>query len=117
LPQPIAQRRRQRFGAKTAAVYCPSPGPGVPISIFRRTFSALDYKTDAALRRKLHQTTRESTVLIVAQRIGTILHADQIIVLDDGMIVGIGRHSELLASCPVYREIAASQLSEEELTL
>ena len=72
-------------------------------------------KTDAALRQALHRETGESTLLIVAQRVGTILTADQIIVLENGEIVGCGTHHELLRSCEVYREIALSQLSEEEL--
>ncbi len=86
-----------------------------PIYIFDDTFSALDMKTDAALREALHRETAGSTLLIVAQRVGTILAADQIIVLDNGQIVGRGKHRELLRSCEVYREIALSQLSEDEL--
>ncbi len=85
------------------------------IYLFDDSFSALDYKTDVALRRALKEETTKSTVLIVAQRISTILHADQIIVLDDGEVVGMGTHRELLASCEVYKEIASSQLSKEEL--
>ena len=85
--------------------------------IFDDSFSALDYKTDVALRKALKKKTAQSTVLIVAQRISTILHAEQIIVLDEGKIAGIGTHRELLDSCEVYRQIAASQLSEEELDL
>ena len=85
--------------------------------IFDDSFSALDYKTDVTLRRALKEKTKDSTVLIVAQRISTILHADQIIVLDEGKIAGIGTHRELLESCEVYRQIAASQLSESELNL
>ena len=88
-----------------------------PIYIFDDSFSALDFKTDAALRRALKQETGESTVLIVAQRISTIMGAEQIIVLDEGRIVGKGTHRELLQNCAVYREIAQSQLSEEELEL
>ena len=83
--------------------------------IFDDSFSALDFKTDVALRRALREKTADSTVLIVAQRISTILHAEQILVLDDGQIVGKGTHEELLRNCEVYRQIAASQLSEEEL--
>ena len=83
--------------------------------IFDDSFSALDYKTDVTLRRALKEKTEESTVLIVAQRISTILHAEQIIVLDDGMVAGKGTHRELLKNCEVYQQIAASQLSEEEL--
>ena len=85
------------------------------IVIFDDSFSALDYKTDAALRRALHEELAGTTCLIVAQRIGTIRHADRILVLDDGGIVGDGTHEELLKSCSVYREIAMSQLSGEEL--
>ena len=87
-----------------------------PVLIFDDSFSALDYRTDAALRKALHEKTADSTVLIVAQRIGTIRNAEQIIVLDEGEIVGVGKHQELLQSCPVYAEIAASQLSVEELS-
>lgn len=83
--------------------------------IFDDSFSALDFKTDVALRRALREKTADSTVLIVAQRISTILHAEQILVLDDGQIVGKGTHEELLRNCEVYQQIAASQLSEEEL--
>ncbi len=86
-----------------------------PIYIFDDSFSALDMKTDSALREALHREARESTLLIVAQRVGTILSADQIIVLEDGEIVGRGTHRELLRNCEVYREIARSQLSEDEL--
>ena len=85
------------------------------VYIFDDSFSALDYKTDATLRAKLKEKTSESTVMIVAQRISTILHADQIIVLDDGQIVGKGTHKELLKSCEAYYQIASSQLSENEL--
>lgn len=85
------------------------------IYIFDDSFSALDYKTDATLRAKLKEKTSESTVMIVAQRISTILHADQIIVLDDGQIVGKGTHKELLKYCEAYYQIASSQLSENEL--
>ena len=85
------------------------------IYIFDDSFSALDYKTDATLRAKLKEKTSESTVMIVAQRISTILHADQIIVLDDGQIVGKGTHKELLKNCEAYYQIASSQLSEKEL--
>lgn len=85
------------------------------IYIFDDSFSALDYKTDVALRSALQKETNGSTTLIVAQRISTILHADQIIVLDEGNIVGRGTHEELLKSCPVYQQIAKSQLSEDDL--
>jgi ATP-binding cassette subfamily B protein len=85
------------------------------IYIFDDSFSALDYKTDSVLRKTLKTNTRGVTSLIVAQRIGTIMDADQIIVLDEGKIVGKGTHKELLRDCAVYKEIAMSQLSEEEL--
>lgn len=85
------------------------------IYIFDDSFSALDYKTDRALRSELKQHTKDATILIVAQRIGTIKDADKIIVLDEGKMVGIGKHDELLKNCPVYQEIALSQLSKEEL--
>ena len=85
------------------------------ILIFDDSFSALDYKTDVTLRRELKKQTADTTTLIVAQRISTILHADQIIVLDDGKIAGKGTHKELMENCEVYRQIAKSQLSEKEL--
>ncbi len=85
------------------------------VFIFDDSFSALDYKTDVTLRKALREKTEHSTVLIVAQRISTILHADQILVLDDGEAAGIGTHEELLKTCGVYRQIAESQLSEQEL--
>ena len=85
------------------------------VYLFDDSFSALDYKTDAALRRALQEKTGDATVIIVAQRISTVLHADQILVLDEGRVVGYGRHEELLACCPEYREIAKSQLSERDL--
>ncbi len=86
------------------------------IYIFDDTFSALDYKTDSILRKELKKYTKDSTNLIVAQRIGTIMNSDKIIVLDEGKVVGIGKHKELLKNCDVYKQIALSQLSEEELT-
>jgi ATP-binding cassette subfamily B protein len=86
-----------------------------PILLFDDSFSALDYKTDQALRAGIRETAGNATVIIVAQRIATILHADQIVVLDRGRIAGIGTHEELLAGCEVYREIAKSQLAPEEL--
>jgi ATP-binding cassette subfamily B protein len=85
------------------------------IYIFDDSFSALDFRTDAMLRAALNREIEHKTVLIVAQRISTIMHAEKIIVLDDGRIVGQGRHTDLLRTCEVYREIAASQLSEAEL--
>ena len=85
------------------------------IYIFDDSFSALDYKTDAVLRKELKKYTKNATSMIVAQRIGTIINADKIIVLDEGECVGIGTHKELLKNCPIYKEIALSQLSKEEL--
>ena len=85
------------------------------ISIFDDSFSALDFKTDAALRKALKEETGGSTMLLVAQRISTIMNAEQIIVLDNGYIVGKGTHESLMQSCEVYKEIALSQLSKEEL--
>ena len=85
------------------------------VYLFDDSFSALDYKTDVTLRRALKEKTGDATVIIVAQRISTVLHADQILVLDEGRIVGRGRHADLLATCPEYREIAKSQLSEKDL--
>ncbi|HBS91644.1 MAG TPA: ABC transporter, partial [Erysipelotrichaceae bacterium] len=83
--------------------------------IFDDSFSALDYKTDAALRKAIKTNLKDATVLIVAQRISTIIDADRIIVLDNGQVVGNGTHKELMESCRVYQEIATSQLSQEEL--
>ena len=87
------------------------------IYLFDDSFSALDYKTDVALRRALKAETGDATVIIVAQRISTVLHANQILVLEDGKVVGRGTHGQLLQSCPEYREIARSQLSQKELSL
>jgi ABC-type multidrug transport system fused ATPase/permease subunit len=83
--------------------------------VFDDSFSALDFLTDAKLRKSLKENLKDSALIIVAQRIGTILDADNIIVLDDGKIAGTGTHRELLKNCSVYREIALSQLSEEDL--
>ena len=101
--------QKQRLAIARALVRKPD------IYIFDDSFSALDFKTDAKLRQMLKEETKNSTVLIVAQRISTIMDADQIIVLDQGEIVGIGKHKDLLNTCEVYREIVSSQLSEEEL--
>jgi len=87
------------------------------IYIFDDSFSALDFKTDSKLRKALAEVTQESIVIIVAQRIGTIMDADEIIVLDDGKMVGKGKHADLVRNCKVYRDIALSQMSEEELGL
>ena len=85
------------------------------IYIFDDSFSALDFKTDARLRAALKKQTADSTVFIISQRVSTVMDSDRIIVLEDGKIAGIGTHKELIKSCDVYREIVASQLSEEEL--
>lgn len=85
------------------------------IYIFDDSFSALDYKTDSKLRKELKNYTKDATNIIVAQRIGTVMYADKIIVLDEGKCVGVGTHSQLLKNCSVYQEIAYSQLSKEEL--
>ena len=85
------------------------------IYIFDDSFSALDYKTDSILRKELKKYTKDATTLIVAQRIGTIMNADKILVLDEGKVVGEGTHKELLKTCEVYKQIALSQLSKEEL--
>ena len=87
------------------------------IYLFDDSFSALDYKTDVTLRRALKAQTDNATVIIVAQRISTVLHANQILVLDEGRLVGVGTHAQLMASCPEYQEIARSQLSQKELNL
>jgi ATP-binding cassette subfamily B protein len=85
------------------------------VYLFDDSFSALDYKTDIALRRALNESIKDATVIIVAQRISTVLNADQILVLDEGALAGIGTHKELMRTCALYREIAGSQLSEREL--
>ena len=85
------------------------------IYIFDDSFSALDYKTDSILRKELKKYTKDATTLIVAQRIGTIINSDKIIVLDEGKVVGEGKHKDLLKTCEVYKQIALSQLSKEEL--
>ncbi len=85
------------------------------VFVFDDSFSALDMKTDAKLRKALADRVKNATEIVVAQRISTILHADQILVLDDGEIVGKGTHEELMRNCEVYRQIASSQLSEKEL--
>ena len=83
--------------------------------MFDDSFSALYLKTDAALRKALNSKVKDKTVIIVAQRISTIMHADQILVLDEGKIAGIGTHAELLKNCEVYQQIASSQMSQKEL--
>lgn len=105
----VSGGQKQRLSIARAVVKKPK------IYIFDDSFSALDYKTDAALRKALAEQVADSTVIIVAQRISTILHADKIIVLDEGRIAGMGTHEELLESCEIYEQIASSQLSENEL--
>lgn len=113
---PIAQGGTNVSGGQKQRLSIARAIAGRPeVFLFDDSFSALDYKTDAVLRKALHEKTAEAAVIIVAQRISTILHADQIIVLDDGRIAGIGRHEELLQTCTAYQEIAKSQLSEAEL--
>lgn len=116
LEAPIAQGgtnvsggQRQRLAIARALVKRPD------IYVFDDSFSALDFRTDARLRAALRRDLADATVIIVAQRVGTILHADRIVVLDDGGVVGIGTHAELMATCPTYREIVSSQLTEEEV--
>jgi ATP-binding cassette subfamily B protein len=101
--------QKQRVAIARALVKRPE------IYVFDDTFSALDFQTDARLRAALRRQTAEATVIIVAQRVNTVLDAERIVVLDEGRIVGLGSHAELLRSCGVYREIVASQLSAEEL--
>jgi ATP-binding cassette subfamily B protein len=105
----VSGGQKQRLSIARAIVRDPD------IYIFDDSFSALDFRTDARLRAALSEETERRTVLIVAQRVSTIMAADKIVVLDDGRIVGQGRHAELLRTCPVYQEIAASQLSTAEL--
>ena len=105
----VSGGQRQRLSIARALV------KNAPVYIFDDTFSALDFKTDAKLRAALRQYTKKSAMLVVAQRVSTIMHAEQIVVLDEGRIVGIGTHKELLEHCKTYREIAQSQLSKEEL--
>ena len=106
----VSGGQRQRLSIARALVRKP------PIFIFDDSFSALDFKTDAALRRALHTNTQDSTILIVTQRVSTVKNAEQIIVLDQGRVVGKGTHEELMETCETYQEIALSQLSMEELS-
>ena len=108
-PDEMSGGQKQRLSIARAIAKHPK------IYLFDDSFSALDYKTDLTLRKELSKQTADATVIIVAQRISTILHADNILVLDEGKIVGSGTHEELLASCETYQEIAKSQLSEAEL--
>lgn len=105
----VSGGQKQRLSIARALVRRPD------IYVFDDSFSALDYKTDARLRAALRQETTKSAVIIVAQRVSTIMDADRIVVLDEGRIAGIGNHKELMATCEVYREIVSSQLSEEEI--
>ena len=105
----VSGGQKQRLSIARALVKNPE------IYIFDDSFSALDFKTDALLRKAIHEELSHATLLIVGQRISTIMNADQIIVLEQGAIVGIGTHHELLETCPVYYEIASSQLTKEEL--
>lgn len=105
----VSGGQRQRLSIARAIAKHPQ------VYLFDDSFSALDYQTDAALRQALARQTHDATVLIVAQRLSTILHADQILVLDGGRIVGCGTHAALLRGCETYREIALSQLSAAEL--
>jgi len=105
----VSGGQKQRLSIARALVKKP------PIYIFDDSFSALDFKTDSALRRALKEKTGESSVLIVTQRVATVKNADQIIVLDKGRVVGKGKHHELMEGCETYQEIALSQLSKEEL--
>ena len=105
----ISGGQKQRLSIARALVRKPE------IYIFDDSFSALDFKTDATLRNELKKETKNSIVIVVAQRISTIMDADQIIVLNEGNVIGHGTHKELLKNCQIYREIALSQLSEEEL--
>ena len=102
--------QKQRLSIARALIKQPQ------IYLFDDSFSALDFKTDASLRKALRKETTEATFIIVAQRISTIMQADKIIVVDEGKIVGMGRHEELLGISPEYREIAESQLSVSELS-
>ena len=108
-PSTLSGGQKQRLSIARAIAKDPE------IFIFDDSFSALDFKTDSQLRKALKEYTKDATTVIVAQRISTILGADQIIVLDDGHMAGIGTHKELMANCEVYQQIARSQLSEEEL--
>ena len=103
----------QKQRLSIARAICKSP----EIYIFDDTFSALDYKTDRILREELHRQIEGATCIIVAQRVGTIMNADRIIVLDEGRMVGIGKHDELLHNCPTYLDIVRSQMSDEEAGL
>ena len=108
-PRQLSGGQKQRLSIARALVKKPK------IYIFDDSFSALDFKTDKALRDALKKKVGDSTIIIVAQRINTIIDADQILVMDEGKLAGIGSHEELMENCSVYKEIALSQLSEQEL--
>ena len=108
-PSSLSGGQKQRLSIARALVRNPE------IYIFDDSFSALDFKTDSILRERLKEETKESVVLVVAQRVGSIMEADRIVVLNEGEIVGIGKHKELLKTCTIYNEIASSQLTKEEL--
>jgi ATP-binding cassette subfamily B protein len=105
----VSGGQRQRLAIARALVR------RAPVYIFDESFSALDYRTERAIREALKTYARDSTVFLVSQRVAPIRHAEQIIVLDDGHVVGIGKHEELMKTCDVYRDIALSQLKQEEL--
>ena len=105
----VSGGQKQRLSIARAIIRKPE------IYIFDDSFSALDFKTDAVLRHELKKETKEAIVMVVAQRISSIMDADKIVVLNEGNIVGMGTHKELLKNCEIYHEIALSQLSEEEL--
>ena len=105
----VSGGQKQRLSIARAIARTPE------IYIFDDSFSALDYKTDSRLRKALKEYTKDATSIIVAQRIGTIMNADKILVLNEGKIVGEGTHKELLHNCETYKQIALLQLSEEEL--
>jgi ATP-binding cassette subfamily B protein len=104
----VSGGQKQRLSIARALVRRPE------VYLFDDSFSALDYRTDRDLRTALKAETKDATVLLVAQRVGTIRDADQILVLDEGKLVGQGTHNQLLDNCPTYQEIVASQLSQEE---
>ena len=104
----VSGGQRQRLSIARAVIKNPE------IYIFDDSFSALDYKTDKELRKALNKYTKDATKIIVAQRVGTIIDADKIVVLDEGKMVGYGTHNELMETCDVYKEIANSQLGQKE---
>ena len=105
----VSGGQRQRLAIARALISKPE------IYLFDDSFSALDLATDARVRHALHPITRDAAVIVVAQRVSTVIDADQIVVLEDGQVVGLGRHAELLARCETYQEIVESQLSAEDL--